>query len=168
MTELSDHPWWDYINEDLRELLDQSLLLINIFEDREKRNEGKSEFHDWAFIAFPAAKAYEGFLKTLFKDLGFITEEEFYGKHFRIGRALNPELEKILRDREGVYDRIVNYCGGRSLADTLWETWKRGRNLLFHWFPNERNAIGFDEAKETVEKILGAMDMAFESCEVPR
>ncbi len=162
---LEKHPWWNYIHEDLRELLKQSTLLIDIFE-REVFPK-YPDFHDYSFVAFPAAKAYEGFLKTLFKDLGFINEEDFYGKRFRIGKALNPELEKVLRKEESVYDRIVSFCGGKDLANVLWETWKRGRNSLFHWFPNEKNAISFVEAKQTVESIFEAMDLAFESCKAP-
>lgn len=46
--------------------------------------------------------------------MGFITEEDYFGKHFRIGKALNPSLEKEIREREGVYDKIVVNCGGRS------------------------------------------------------
>lgn len=164
---LEKRPWWNYIHEDLQELLKQSELLIKIFGKKiEAGDFDTKEFHDFAFIAFPAAKAYEGFLKTLFRDLGFITDEEFYGKRFRIGRALNPELEKFLREREGVYDKIVNFCGGKELANILWDTWKRGRNLLFHWFPNETNAISFKEAEDTVNRITIAMDTAFESCKL--
>ena len=146
----------------------QSSLLIDIFTQKKESQklDEKNKFHDWAFIVFPAAKAYEGYLKTLFRDLKFISDEDFYGKRFRIGRALNPELDRNFREKESVYDRLVNYCKGPKLADTLWETWKRGRNLLFHWFPNERNAISFSEAKDMVDRILSTMDLAFESCKL--
>ena len=90
---LEKHIWWTYIHEDLRELLQESYLLVEIFERKEEL-----EFHDYAFIVFPAAKAYEGFLKTLFHDLGFISDEDFNGKRFRVGKALNPSLEKKLRE----------------------------------------------------------------------
>lgn len=132
---------------------------VGIWEDR---------FHDYAFVVFPAAKAYEGFLKTLFFDLGFIKEEEFYGKRFRVGRALNPELEPRLRRKEGVYDKLVAFCDGSELADQLWETWKEGRNLIFHWFPKEKNAITFEEAKMLVGRILDTMDLAFKGCKIER
>ena len=161
--DLEKHVWWTYIHEDLRELLQESYLLVEIFERKEKQ-----EFHDYAFIVFPAAKSYEGFLKTLFHDLGFISDEDFNGKRFRIGKALNPSLENHLREKEGVYDKLVSFCQGSELADTLWETLKKARNLLFHWFPNERNAINFEEARVRINIILDTMDLAFKECKIER
>ncbi len=159
---LENRSWWKYIHEDLRELLRESLILI------EKVGKWEEKFHDYAFIVFPAAKSYEGFLKTLFHDLGMISDEEFYGKRFRVGKALNPELEPRLREKEGVYDKLAAFCGGKELPDTLWQVWKEGRNLLFHWFPNERNAIGYEEAKLRVERILDTIDLAFRECKIKR
>lgn len=159
--DLKNRPWWNYIHEDLRELLKESALLTDRVEDWDEK------FHDYAFIVFPAAKAYEGFLKSLFLDLGFISEKKFYGKRFRVGKALNPQLNRRLRRKVGVYDKLVDFCGGdESLPKTLWNTWKSCRNLLFHWFPNERNAIGYEEAKDRVEKIIKAIDMAYKGCKV--
>ncbi len=165
--DLSKKAWWDYVHHDLQELLQQSLILIAAVEKWGGKLPSKShEFSDYSFIVFPAAKAYEGFLKTLFLDLGFISEKNFYGRRFRIGKALNPALKGRLRRVEGVYDRIVQYCGGAQLADSLWNTWKTCRNLLFHWFPNEKNAISFEEAKSRVEKVISTIDLAFTECEV--
>lgn len=157
--DLKERVWWDYLPEDLQGLLRESTLLIKRVGKWEER------FHDYSFIVFPAAKGYEGFLKTLFLDLGFINEETFYGKRFRIGKALNPSLEKRFRG-ESVYDRLVKYCGGNELADSLWDTWKSCRNLLFHWFPNEKNAISIKEARQKVEKIVDTMDLAFKECKI--
>ena len=164
---LDKHLWWTYIHEDLRELLKQSFFLVKIFRAREKSSQ-QPEFHDYAFIVFPAAKSYEGFLKTLFHDLGFINDEDFNGKRFRVGKALNPSLESNLREKEGVYDKMVTFCQGTYLADNLWETWKKSRNLLFHWFPQERNAVTFGEAKERIDSILSTMDLAFKECKINR
>lgn len=152
--------WWNYVHEDLKELLKEAIVLLERVEKWEEK------FHDYSFIVFPAAKAYEGYLKTLFKDLGFITEEEFYGKRFRVGKALNPALEAEFRATESVYDKLVNFCQGRQLPDMMWETWKEGRNFLFHWFPNEKNVIGLQEARERVMQILDTMDKAFEGCKI--
>jgi polyphosphate kinase 2 (PPK2 family) len=159
---LRGRSWWDYVEDDIRELLTEAQMLIT------KVEEWKEKFHDYAFVVFPAAKAYEGFLKKLFFDRGFITQEDYLGKRFRIGKALNPSLEKELRGRESVYDKIVDFCQGKELADTLWETWKMSRNLLFHWFPKEKNAIDFTEAKERVLMILTAMDAAFKECKIDK
>lgn len=158
--DLEKRNWWTYIHEDLQELLKESVLLCDRVSTWDEK------FHDYSFIVFPAAKAYEGFLKKMFLDLGFITMEDYSGKRFRVGKALNPELERGLRESEGVYDKIVEYCGGVALADRLWETWKICRNLIFHWFPNERNAITLEEAKERVEDVITSIDMAFEGCKI--
>src|SRR3989344_6261376 len=166
---LEKHAWWSYVHEDLRELIKQSHLLLRIMREKERNlPTGMDGFHDYAFVVFPAAKAYEGFLKTLFRDLGFISDEDFYGKRFRVGKALNPSLDRRLREKEGVYDKLVNFCQGKELADELWDTWKMSRNLLFHWFPHEKNAISFEEANQRIEKILVSMDLAFKECKIER
>lgn len=160
-SELQNKVWWSYVHEDLRELILESALLVD------RVGSWNEKFHDYAFVVFSAAKAYEGFLKTLFLDLGFITTEEFYGKRFRIGKSLNPALEEN-RERDSVYDRIVNFCGGKALADEMWETWRVSRNLLFHWFPDEKNAIDFVSAQNNVEKIINTIDLAFKECKIVR
>ena len=161
--ELERKVWWSYLEEDLQELLREAVLLVD------KVGKWEQKFHDYAFIVFPAAKAYEGFLKKLFLDMGFITEEQFYGKRFRVGKALNPALGKHLRERYSVYDKLVGFCtGDKRLADVLWNTWKQCRNLLFHWFPKERNAISFEEAKEKVSIVLNTIDKAFKECKIKR
>ena len=171
---LSRKVWWGYIHEDLRELLLQSLLLVKTAEMWEKDLSAsvtydsfkRHKFHDYSFIVFPAAKAYEGFLKKMFLDLGFITNEDFYGKRFRVGKALNPALEAEFREREGVYDKVVKFCGGNEIAERLWMTWKECRNLLFHWFPNETNAITLDDARKKVDMVITTIDFAFRECKI--
>lgn len=158
---LEERIWWNYAHHDLKELLRESTLLID------RVGKWSEKFHDYAFIVFPAAKAYEGFLKTLFHDLGFINDEEYFGKRFRIGKALNPQLESQLRS-ESIYDKLTDFCQESKLSDALWETWKKGRNLIFHWFPNERNSITYEEAKQNVIDILDTMDFAYEECKIKR
>lgn len=160
MIDLTERVWWDYVHQDIKDLLNESNLLAAKVENWDEK------FHDYAFVVFPAAKAYEGFLKTLFLDMGFIDEDEYRGKRFRIGKALNPSLDRKRYRGESVYDRIVEYCGGEELAKSLWDTWKNGRNLLFHWFPEEKNAISFDEAKTMVMEIIDTMDLAFGECKI--
>lgn len=156
--QLEERIWWDYLEHDLKELLRQSQTLVN------RVGLWKEKFHDYAFIVFPASKAYEGFLKRLFLDLGFINEEDYFGKRFRIGKSLNPSLDRRFRSKESVYDRVVGYCGGKDLADELWAAWKGCRNLLFHWFPKEKNAVSFRGSKQKISQLLAAMDKAFEEC----
>src|SRR5258708_1569701 len=156
---LSNRPWYDYLEEDLQELLNESFDLLETVPDWHE------SFHDYSFIVFPAAKSYEGFLKKLFLDMGFITSEDYYGSRFRIGKALNPQLEAFLR-KESIYDKLVEYCKGKELADKLWDTWRNCRNLVFHWFPDEKNAVTFDEARGKVESIIDAIDAAFKECRI--
>jgi len=159
--------WWHYIEEDLQELLVASEFLSNVVRSwGADLPSGSKVFHDYSFIVFPAAKAYEGFLKKVFLDMGFITNEDYHGKRFRIGKALNPFLEKKFRESDSVYDKIVSHCGGKELADTLWEAWTNGRNVVFHWFPDEKKASSFEEAENKIKQIVTAMDKAFEGCKI--
>lgn len=159
MEALQRKVWWNYVEDDLRELLKQSFLLLETFEKDPR------QFFDYSFIVFPAAKAYEGFLKKIFLDLGFITSKDYFGKRFRIGKSLNPYLEKELRG-ESVYDRLVAYCGGKELADKLWETWRVCRNLIFHWFPDEEKAVSLAVARERVIMVTEAFDDVFKKCKI--
>lgn len=163
---LESKAWWSYLGQDIQKLLLTSEFIYDTVKSwGADLPGGKKEFNDYSFVVFPAAKAYEGFLKKLFLDMGFITEEDYYGKHFRIGKALNPSLPRELR-HESIYDKIVSYCGGKELADDLWEAWRICRNLPFHWFPNEKNTLSLEEAKSRIETIVNVMDEAFEGCKV--
>lgn len=162
MESLKLKPWWNYLEEDLAELLNESFTLL------EKVRSWNEKFHDYSFVVFPAAKAYEGYLKKIFLDLGFIRKEDYYGKRFRIGRALNPQLERRFRDKESIYDRLAHFTGDKLLGDELWQTWKQGRNLVFHWFPDERNAITFEEAELRVEMIIASIDRAYKECKMKK
>lgn len=164
--QLEGRIWWSYLGIDLQKLISTSHFLFSVVKSLgADLPGGQKEFHDYSFVVFPAAKAYEGFLKKLFLEMKFITEEDYYGKRFRIGKALNPSLSKDLM-REGVYDKIVKYCNGQELADTLWETWKESRNLIFHWFPNEKNTITLTEAGERIDMIVNAIDQSFKECNI--
>lgn len=157
---LENYPWWDYLEKDIQELIKEAYLLIDTVERWE------TEFSDYSFIVFPAAKGYEGFLKKLFLDIGVISERDFNGKHFRIGKALNPSLDRKRYKNESVYDKLNEYCGGEELANYLWQTWKTCRNKLFHWFPNKSQAITFDEAKVKVKRVVDSINLAFKDCKV--
>ena len=158
---LKDKLWWSYLPHDLKELLNESFLLA------EKSANWEMKFHDYSFIVFPAAKAYEGFLKNLFLDMGFISEGDYHGKRFRIGKALNPHLESKYR-KESVYDSLAKFCGGEEMPEKLWKTWKMSRNLLFHWFPDEANAIDHPTAVKRVDMIVQAMDRVYQVCKLEK
>jgi hypothetical protein len=166
LEQLEERPWWNYLGEDLQKLIGTSEFILSAVESwGGDLPGGRREFHDYSFVVFPAAKAYEGFLKKMFLDLGLITQDDYFGKHFRIGKALNPSLPVGLRN-QGVYDKLVKHCQGHELADKLWDTWRLSRNLVFHWFPNEKNAIDLPEAGRRVEMIIGAIDAAFAGCKL--
>lgn len=166
METLETKPWWDYLEEDLQELLTESFLIVDILKGMgADLPGGRREFHDYSFVVFPAAKAYEGFLKKFFLDMNFITEEDFYGKQFRIGKALNPSLPKKIM-REGVYQKVTAECGGEDLARMMWNTWKNSRNLVFHWFPNEKNALTLEEALSRISMIVETIDQTFKECKI--
>ena len=156
---LKEKKWWPYVEEDIRN------LFIEAFSLMEFAKKSDQKFNDYSFVVFPAAKGYEGFLKKTFLDLGFISKEDFFGKRFRVGKALNPNLEEAFR-HESVYDKLVDYCKGKKVADQLWETWRLSRNLVFHWFPNEKNNLDLSEAKNRLEMILSAMDSLFLECKI--
>jgi hypothetical protein len=156
--ELKDKPWWDYLSADLRGLLLESIILL---ENTTKLD----HVFDYSYIVFPAAKAYEGFLKKMFLDLGFISREEYTGKRFRIGRALNPDLSKEL-GYESIYDKLKSYCGGEELPDRLWETWKECRNSVFHFFPGARSDLSLEDSKQKVSMIIESIDISFKDCKL--
>jgi len=158
---LEKRVWWSDLDNGLQELLKESVLLI------EKSGNWERHFSDYSFCVFPAAKAYEGFLKIVFLKLGFMTERQFMGRRFRVGKALNPDLDKRYREKEGVYDRLVAYCNGSATADELWKTWKECRNILFHWFPKEgKRNVNLAQAREKIMQILSAMDLLYKECKI--
>lgn len=159
--DLTKKIWWDYLEEDLQELLKEATLLA----DRVKKWDER--FHDYAFVVFPASKAYEGFLKKIFLDLGFISEKAYFGKRFRVGKALNPHLSGKYK-KFSVYDKLVNFCQGKELPDQMWEMWIKGRNRLFHWFANEKNAIDFREAETILTEIIETIDLTFKECKMDK
>ena len=157
---LKEKPWWGYLDHDLQELLAQSQYLYDEVKD------WKVTFHDYSFVVFPASKAYEGFLKKIFLDMGFMSEREYYGKRFRIGKALNPQLANRKDMKNGVYNKLVGFCGGEDLPRRLWRAWKNSRNLLFHYFPKEQNAVDYIEAGERLRLIVDAVDEIFTACKI--
>lgn len=155
-----DSPLKSFLGTYLLSLLADGENLLKTVE------ESNAYFTDYSFVVFPFAKAYEGFLKDLFFRLGVISEKEYIGHRFRIGKALNPNLEKSYRHKESVYDRLSNYCKDLSLAQELWDTWKRGRNLTFHYFPQNHHKLTLKEAKYLIVDILAVMEKALRECKV--
>lgn len=154
--------FWNYLSAGQKGLVEEGLYL---FEDLQVHPDLR--ITDYSYLVFPFAKAYEGFLKKLFFDLGFIPQQVYESDHFRIGKTLNPHLDKFLR-HESVYDKIIQKCGNKQLADGMWNVWKRGRNLVFHYFPHNFRALSLSEAENIISEILAVMERAVIECKLER
>lgn len=151
------------MSDNLQEFLGPELAALYADGERLLASAGGG-FTDYSFVIFPYAKVYEGFLKKLFLTIGAITEEQYNSDHWRVGKALNPQLEKELRHEESVYDRIVLVSGSNQLPDALWDAWKNGRNRIFHYFPGQHKPVSFEKARTIISQINQAMEMALQSC----
>jgi hypothetical protein len=146
--------WWKYLDENMRDLVRQSFDLSKV---------NNSIYKDYAFVVFPAAKAYEGFLKKVFLEMRMITSQQYYSDHFRVGRALSPTLPK--RYRVGwVYGKLVSFFQSETLPMEMWEVWKSGRNRLFHYFPQHQAITSLEIAVGLVNQITNMMGKVVSGC----
>ncbi|HCC84922.1 MAG TPA: hypothetical protein DEP87_04550 [Candidatus Pacebacteria bacterium] len=148
--------WYLYLTLWQRELVDTSDQLREIFEARFHQGE---ILPDYGFLVFPLAKAYEGFLKKFFLDLGLIDLESYNSRKFRIGRAFNPDVRHGQRDLLWIYDDVSRACEP-EIARQLWQAWLDGRNQVFHYFPDEKGKLNFDQASAKIKTLKAAMDRA--------
>lgn len=144
---------WQYLSPQQQALAADGELLI---EDR--RLHPNEHLSDYSYLVFPFAKLYEGFLKQLFLDLTIIAERDFRSDHFRIGKVLSPNLARRLGGKSA-YAQVEKRFG-KDLATRLWHTWKKGRNLVFHYFPHNYLALSEGEAHGIIQNIVGAMEEA--------
>ncbi len=148
-----NHQLWSYLSEGQKGLIKTGEFLLA------EARKHPQPLSDYSYLVFPFAKAYEGFLKKIFLDKGFISQKDYLSDHFRIGKALNPHFAHE-SPQESVYQKIVNFCQSTKIADMLWNTWKRGRNLLVHYFPHNQLAITFQEAEVIINMIIQSMQTA--------
>ena len=153
---------WNYLSSGQKGLIEVGFHLLE-----DVRIHPDVRITDYSYLVFPFAKAYEGFLKKVFLDAGFITQSEYESERFRIGRALNPSLDKFLR-QQSTYDKIVGKCGNRDIADRLWSVWKKGRNLVFHYFPHNLKSLTLAEAEQIIQNMLSVMEQSLILCEVKK
>lgn len=137
---------WSYLSQGQKDLIEEGQYLLEEIIKHEKYS-----FKDYSFLVFPFAKAYEGFLKQIFLEIGFITHDEYTSDHFRLGKVLSPHLVARLGGRS-VYKKICDQSGV-DLADQIWDTWKIGRNQVFHYFPHNLRSLTLSEAEEITTKI---------------
>lgn len=153
-----NEPWFKFLDHSMQDLAAESYLLLERFE---KDPDG---FHDYSFIVFPIAKAFEGFLKKWLFANKLISESDYSSDHFRLGKSLNPSLDKKFRKWDYVYDKIVIYSSDPHLADKLWDAWKECRNLLFHYFPSHQHFLATPrEARMRIEQLVITMREAMET-----
>lgn len=144
---------WQYLSAEQRMLADDGQLLID-----DRSTHPNEHLSDYSYLVFPFAKLYEGFLKQLFRDLGIIDDRDYTSYHFRIGKALSPNMMRRL-GRRSAYATIESRYN-KELATRLWHTWKNGRNLVFHYFPHNLRALTFDHARSIITNIIATMDEA--------
>lgn len=147
---------WRYLSTPQRALIIHGQFLLE-----DIKNHPRSQTHDYSYVVFSFAKAYEGFLKQLFRDLGFIDDRQYNSDHFRVGKVLSPALKHRLGKRS-VYQQLCDLEGDTKLAESLWQVWKKGRNQVFHYFPHNLKAISLKEAEEIIVQILTAMQQAYD------
>jgi len=144
---------WQYLSPEQRALVSDGVFLL---EDSKKHFD--EEPTDYSYLVFPFAKLYEGFLKQLFRDLGIIDERDYASDRYRIGKALSPNLIRRLGGHSAY--GLVRERYDDELALRLWQTWKRGRNLVFHYFPHNLRALTRPEAEALIAEIIATMDQA--------
>jgi hypothetical protein len=153
---------WSYLQPELKELLNDGELLVL----KAKETALHSQINDFSFLVFPFAKAYEGFLKKLFLDLGMINYDEYYGDDIRIGRLLNPHYR---HENQNLFQKLCNHKPeGTHLSKRLWETWKNGRNLIFHYFPHNFKRLDYQHAVYQIDQIVSAMGAAVVGCNLDK
>src|SRR3989338_4846140 len=123
---LKTSAFWLYLSQNQKDLVREGQYLMeDIIKDQ------AYQFKDYSFLIFPFAKAYEGFLKQLFKDVGFISHLDFISDHLRLGKLMSPNLMGRLGDRS-IYKKIRQTVS-EDLAAKIWGVWKLGRNQVFHY-----------------------------------
>lgn len=153
---------WSYLQPELKELLSDGELLVLHANEADL----STKINDFSFLVFPFAKAYEGFLKKLFLDLGMIHYDDYYGDEIRIGRLLNPHYK---HENHNVFQKICTHSPeGKNLSKRLWETWKSGRNLIFHYFPHNYKRLTLDQAVAEIAEIITAMETAVIGCNLDK
>jgi hypothetical protein len=158
--------WYEYLDHGMQDLVRVAEALL-----RREVEEKNHTFHDYSFIVFPMAKAYEGFVKKFVFDLGIITDKQYRGEHFRIGKSLNPDLPVKYRKQDWVVEKLDANCEkidggyyhGKLLSRVMWGEWKNSRNMLFHYFPEHVHFVTLEEAEKRLDRLAQVMETAM-SC----
>ena len=146
--------FWQYLSQTQKDLILEGQYLMN-----DVIRHHVYQFKDYSFLVFPFAKAYEGFLEQLFKEIKFISHLDYISDHLRLGKLMSPNLTDRLGDRS-LYKKMTETVT-KDFADRVWETWKLGRNQVFHYFPHNFKALSFEEAERIVNQITQTMEEAY-------
>jgi len=149
---IQKHDVWQYLSSTQKDLILEGAYLVDIIKPH--------RFKDYSFLVFPYAKAYEGYLKQLFLDVGFIYHEDYISDHFRVGKYLSPHMIGRLED-SSIYTKIRDRATA-DLAKEIWYVWKEGRNQVIHYYPHNLKRLTYDEAQEMIADILSIMIKAYE------
>ena len=144
--------WYRYLDDEHKALVRTTITLL-------EKHESLGQLEDYSFLIFPIAKVYEAFLKRYFLDAGLITQDSYYSKRLRIGRALNPDIRVQHRDEWWLYDDIVRHCG-KEVGDELWKAWLEGRNRTVHSFPGETPLTSLATAEKRIQHMSTTMELA--------
>ncbi len=151
--------FWQYLSQNQKDLiLEGQYLVSDIIKDH------AYQFKDYSFLVFPFAKAYEGFLKQIFRDKKLISRLDYISDHLRLGKLMSPNLIGKL-GTDSLYVKIENGYS-KDLADKIWNVWKNGRNQIFHYFPHNIKAINFNEADAIIIKIIETMKEVYEKLNI--
>lgn len=146
--------FWSYLSQGQRDLLNEGLYLMDdVIKDH------AYQFKDYSFLVFPFAKAYEGFLKQIFKDKGLISRLDYISDHLRLGKLMSPNL--IIKLGEKSLYKKIQERHSQELAEKIWNVWKNGRNQIFHYFPHNLKAISFSESRGICMQILRTMEETY-------
>ncbi len=151
-----NNEFWDYLTQTQRDL-----ILEGDYLNEEVLKKCKYCFKDYSYLVFPYAKAYEGFLKKICYDVGFLSERDYLSDFLRLGKLLSPNLVGRLGN-ESLFKKIRDTVS-KDMADELWMTWKEGRNQVFHYFPHNLKALTHEEADEIIENMKQTMLDCFEA-----
>ena len=146
--------FWHYLSKPQKDLILEGNFLLN---DILKQTE--YTFQDYSFVVFPFAKAFEGYLKKIFLDAKFISHLDYISDHMRLGKLMSPHIAERLGDRS-LYTQLKNHAND-DLADIIWDTWRLGRNEIFHYFPHNLRSVSFSQAEEIIHQIMLTMQKTY-------
>ena len=155
-----ESPLWEYLTKELRALVEDGERLMTFVDEHGER----AGITDFSFLVFSFAKAYEGFLKKILLDVGYLKHDEYYGDEMRIGRILNPSYKK---EKQSIYEALCGSSAKRKdLTLRMWGMWKKGRNTVFHYFPHNFKRLKHEEAVKIVEEFVAVMQAVVKHCDV--